>query len=351
METLLQQANGGAVKEENSMPKFLTIKDGFGYDVLVANLDHDCWAPRTGYIQIESLTRNKRHTKNIIIKNSNDKESGAVFGISLGVDRVSKGIRWEGITLHDVEFFDLSKRKERHRYIVLSRHSTMEGSPNLFGAPLFREINKEKKASNYLQERSEKKRCQEIADGLTYEQMIELAMAFGIDPKANSQVMLTAEILRIADTDHKKFLGVWDNPARKGMTTFKRAITNGLISFDAINGYTYQGHKLGQTEPAAFTYLTSNIQLLSTLDMLSKEKEDSSIHHSRPAVVEKVDALAEMQKEMARLMAENEALKAKKESAPDELTQLRAEAKELSIKGFALMGIDKLREEIEKAKQ
>ncbi len=350
METLLQQANGGAVKEENSVPKFLTIKDGFGYDVLVANLDHDCWAPREGYIQIEALTRNRRHTKNIIIKNSNDKETGAVFGISLGVDRVSKNIRWEGITLHDVEFFDLSKRKERHRYIVLSRHSTMEGSPNLFGAPLFREINKEKKASNYLLERSEKKRCQEIADGLTYEQMIELALAFGIDPKANSQVMLTAEILRIADTDHKKFLGVWDNPSRKGMTTFKRAIKNGLISYDAINGYTYQGHKLGQTEPVAFTYLTSNIQLLATLDMLSEEKEKNSIH-SRPAVVEKVDAFAEMQKEMARLIAENEALKAKKEEVPDELAQLRTEAKGLSIKGFALMGIDKLREEIEKAKQ
>lgn len=349
METL-QETNGAAVKEAE-IPMFLTIKDGHGYDVKIANLDHDIWAARTGIVQVEAMTRNKRHTRYTVIKNVNDKESGAVFGISLGVDRVSKGILWEKIQLTETEFFDLSKRKERQRFIVVSRHSSMEGSPNLFGKPDFRIIDKEKKASNYLQERSEKKRCQEVVDNLTYEQMIELAPAFGIDPKANSQVMLTSEIYRIADNDYKKFLGVWDNPDRVGMVTFKRALKNGLISFDAISGFTYQGYRLGFTEPAAFSYLTSNIQLLSTLEMQSNEKEANSQYRVAPAVPAKADPISELEKQMEKMREENEALKKLIAQTPDYMSQLKAEAKELGIKGFALMGEEKLKQEIEKAKQ
>ena len=226
----------------------------------------------------------------------------------------------------------------------------MEGSPNLFGAPEFRIIDKEKKANNYLIERSEKKRCTEIADNLTYEQMIELAPAFGISPKANSQVMLTSEILRIADTDHKKFLGVWDNPDRKGMTTFKRAIKNGLINFDAINGYTYSGHQLGFTEPTAFTYLTSHIQLLSTLDMLSDEKEKTSSYRVAPIVPQQVDPVTELEKQIAELKRKNEELNKLVATTPDYMAQLRFEAKELGVKGYQLMAEEKLKQEIEKAK-
>lgn len=345
----LQEANGAAVMEEK-VPMFITVKDGFGYDVKIANLDHDIWAPRSGIVQIESLKRNKRHTKNIIIKNSNDKESGAIFGINLGVDRVSKGLMWEKITLSDIEFFDLSKRKERQRYIVLSRHSTMEGSPNLFGEPLFRIIDKEKKANNYLVERSERKRSQEIVDNLTYEQMIELAPAFGIDPAANSQAMLTEQICRIADMDHKKFLSVWDNPDRKGMTTFKRAIKNGLIEFDAINGYTYSGHQLGFTEPVAFKYLSSNVQLITTLDTLCKEKEKNSTYRASPIVPQKVDPVTELEKALAERDRELAELRKLVATTPDPLSQLRAEAKELGIKSAHLMSAEKLREEIEKVK-
>ena len=348
METL-QEANAVGVKED-LVPMFITIKDGYGYDVKIANLDHDMWAPKSGIVQIEALKRNKRHTKNAMIKNSPDQETGAIFGIHLGVDRASKGVIWEKITLTETEFFDLSKRKERHRYIVVSRHFTMEGSPNLFGAPEYRIIDKEKKASNYLQERSEKKRCAEIADNLTYEQMIELAPAFGISPKANSQVMLTSEILRIADTDHKKFLGVWDNPDRKGMTTFKRAIKNGLISFDAINGYTYSGHQLGFTEPTAFTYLTSNIQLLSTLDMLSDEKEKTSTYRTAPVVPQTVDPITELEKKIAKMQEENEALKKLVATTPDYMSQLKHEAKELGVKNWQLLSEEKLKQEIDKAK-
>lgn len=352
METL-QEVGNGVAAEEQKIPMFKMVKDGHGFDVRVANLEHPIWAANTGIVKVEAVNINKRGARNYIIKNSQDKETGALFGIVLGVDRVTKDFIWEKITLTEMEFFDLSKKKERERFIVLSRHHSFEGSPNQFGKPMYRIIDQEKKANNYLEERSERKRSQEIADNLTYEQMIELAPAFGIRPESHSQTMLTSEILKIADNDHKKFLAVWDNPDRKGMTTFKRALKNGLINFDPINGFTYEGHQLGRTEANAFKYLTSNIQLLTTLDMISKDKEKISIHNYSPAVPAKADPITELEKALAAKEKELEELRNKMATTPvfDPIGDLKDEAKRLGIKGFALMGEDKLKAEIEKAKK
>lgn len=350
METL-QQSNGAAVKEEKrEVPEFNYIRDGHGVEHRIANLDHDMWAPRTGIVEVQALKRNKRHTKRISIKSLNDTATGAIFGVLLGVNPRDKWFNFETIMLGETEFFDLSKRKERHRYIVVSRHYTVEGSPNLNGAPEYKVVDKEQKANTYLIERSERKRSMEIVDNLDYQQLIDLAPAFGIDPKANSQAMLTEQICRIADTDHKKFLGVWDNPDRAGMTIFKRALKNGLINFDAINGYTYSGHALGFTEPVAFKYLTQNIQLMTTLSTLCDDKEKYSTYRVAPVAPKMEDPITAMEKEMARMKEENERLKALVATTPDYMSQLKAEAKELGIKGYQLMSEDKLKLEIEKAK-
>lgn len=351
METLQEVGNGVAVEEQ--IPMFTIVKDGHGFDVKIANLDHPVWAPFTGVVKVEAINIKKQVAKNIVIKNSFDKETGAIFGVVLGVDRVSKGLMYEKITLHEMEFFDLSNRKERQRYIVLSRHPSFEGSPNQFGRSEYRIIDQEKKASSYLEQRSERKRAMEIADNLTFEQIVEIAPAFGIRPESHSQSMLTAEIYKIADNDHKKFLGVWDNPDRKGMTTFKRALKNGLINFEPINGFTYEGHQLGRTEANAFKYLTSNVQLLTTLDMISKEKEKFSTHSFSPIVPQKADPVSELEKALAEKERELEELRSKINTTPvfDAEGDLKDEAKRLGIKGYGIMSAEKLRQEIEKAKK
>ena len=356
----LQETDGGAVMEEK-LPMFKIIKDGHGFELKVANLEHPSWCPNTGIVKVEATKISARNNKNVVIKTVNDKQTGAIFGIDIGVDRVTKDIIWERINLKEFEFFDLSNRKERQRYIVLSRHYTMEGSPNQFGKPNWRVIDQQRKASNYLEERSERKRAAEIAENLTYEQMVDLAPAFGIRPEAHSQTMLTAEILKIADTDHKKFLTIWDSPDRQGMVVFKRALKNGLISFNQTYGYTYEGQVLGKTEPQAYSYLTRNIQLLSAIDMLSKEKETNSVHAFTPVVPKQVDPMEEMRKQLEAKERELEELRKKvsvstspapkMEVNESEKEELIKEAKELGIRGSHLFGIQKLKDEIEKAKK
>jgi len=357
----LQVTDSGAVMEENA-PMFKVIKDGHGFELKVANLEHPTWCPNTGIVKIEATKVSARNNKNVIIKTVNDKQTGAIFGIDIGVDRVTKDIIWERINLKEFEFFDLSNRKERARYIVLSRHYTMEGSPNQFGKPNWRVIDQQRKASSYLEERGERKRAAEVAENLTYEQMIDLAPAFGIRPEAHSQTMLTAEIYKIADTDHKKFLTIWDNPDKQGMVVFKRALKNGLISFDQTYGYTYEGQVLGKTEPQAYSYLTRNIQLLSAIDMLSKEKETNSSHSYTPIVPKQVDPLEELRKQLEAKEKELEDLKKKVVTTNTtvntitaetslEKEELLKEAKILGIKGSHLFGLQKLKDEIEKAKK
>jgi hypothetical protein len=357
----LQLSDSGAVMEENA-PMFKVIKDGHGFELKVANLDNPTWCPNTGIVKIEATKISSRNNKNVIIKTVNDKQTGAIFGIDIGVDRVTKDIIWERINLKEFEFFDLSNRKERARYIVLSRHYTMEGSPNQFGKPNWRVIDQQRKASTYLEERGERKRAAEVAENLTYEQMVDLAPAFGIRPEAHSQTMLTAEIYKIADTDHKKFLTIWDNPDKQGMVVFKRALKNGLISFDQTYGYTYEGQVLGKTEPQAFSYLTRNIQLLSAIDMLSKEKETNSSHSYSPVVPKQVNPMEELKKQLEAKEKELEELKKKvvitnttvntvtAETNPEK-EELVKEAKNLGIKGSHLFGLQKLKDEIEKAKK
>lgn len=362
------QNSGGAATDAQA-DMFRTVKDGNGYELTIANLDHPVWAPNFGIIRVEAVRINPKKTRNTNIKNVIDNATGATFGIFIGVDRVTKDFNWENINVKEFEYYDLRDKKQRQKYIVLSRHSKFEGSPNQNGKPDFRVIDQEAKASNYIKERTDRKRSMEIAENLTPEQRTELAPAFGIRPESNSSVMLEAEILRIADNDTKKFLEVWDNPDRAGMVTFKRALKAGLITFhnnEHKMGYYYEAQPLGQTEPAAYKYLTNHIQLLSTLNFNLKERESNTTHAFNPLKPIQSNPLEEAQKIIAAQKKEMEEMRAKisndpknasidipkmeiQETEPGEHEALKVQAKELGIKSPHLMSLDTLREKVKEA--
>lgn len=363
MQTHSQNSSGAATDATAEM--FRVIKDGNGYELTIANLDHPVWAATSGTVQIEAIKVNKLKSRNTNIKNVIDNATGATFGIFIGVDRVTKDFSWENINLNELGYFDLRDKKQRQRYIILSRHCKMEGSPNQNGKPDFRVIDQEKKASNYVESLSDRDRAIDLVKNMTLEQMIELAPAFGIRPESNSDVMLRAEIKKKGYDEHKKFLEVWDNPDRVGMVTFKRAQKAGLITFhneQTRMGYYYEAQALGQTETAAYKYLTGHIQLLNTLNYTLKERESNTMHAFSPVKPIQSDPLAEAQKVIEAMKKEMEELKAKQAnlgtnalSAPPEmkedLTELKDKAKSLGIKSPHLMSKETLEEKIKEAEE
>jgi hypothetical protein len=357
METL--QMNSGGAATEVKVADFKIVKDGKGFELKIANLDSPTWAPFQGVVKIEAIKPSKTKTRNTVIKTVNDRSTQSTFGIFLGVDRTTSDFMWEKIELHELEYFNLANPKERQRYIILSRHHIMEGSPNQFGRAAYRVIDQEKKAVNYIQERSARKKAMDIADNLTPDQMIELAPAFGIKPEANSMVMLQAEVLKIADMDHKKFLAVWDNPDRPGMVTFQKAMKLGLIKYYNEShrvGYYYEGQLLGQSEASAYKFLTDHVQLLTALNMIIKELESNTTHAFVPISLNKEDeydkkmkALAEKEKELEEREKKLSTPKTElsdEEEYPGEKNELLEQAKSLGVKGAHLFNISKLRERI-----
>ena len=60
----LQLSDSGAVMEENA-PMFKVIKDGHGFELKVANLEHPKWCPNTGIVKIEATKISSRNNKNV----------------------------------------------------------------------------------------------------------------------------------------------------------------------------------------------------------------------------------------------------------------------------------------------
>jgi hypothetical protein len=69
-----------------------------------------------------------------------------------------------------------------------------------------------------------------------------------------------------------------------------------------------------------------------------------------PIVPQTVDPITELEKRIANMQEENEALKKLVATTPDYMSQLKHEAKELGVKGYQLMAEEKLKQEIDKAK-
>lgn len=363
----LQNKNGGAVTEDQA-ELFTVVKDGYGLETKIANLDHPHWAPYEGVVKIEATKIDQSKTRNTNIKTVNDKATGAIFGILIGVDRITKDFNWQQINLTELGYFDLSDKIQRRRYIVLSRHSKMEGSPNQVGKPVFRIIDQEKKASNYIESVSARKRSIEIVDNLTFEQMVEIAPAFGIRPESNSEIMLRAEIMKIGYDSHDKFLKVWDNPDRVGMVVFKSALKFGMITFHQEPnrvGYYYESQPLGQTESAAYKYLTDHVQLLSAIKTNIKERESNTTYSFNPIKPKFSDPVSELkavndaqQKELEDLKKKLASMQEKnsdvptppkmeeQEEYPGERKELSDKAKALRIKATHLMGLQTLRDRV-----
>lgn len=366
---------------------YQVVKDGHGVEYPVAIASHETFMPRkSGIVYIEAIRiavnegRSDMQGRRDDIETRSrfrcvkDKATGLYFGIPIGVHDTDKTVKWQNIPISPREPYDLSKPEDREKWAMLSRMSNLLGSPNQFGAPLYKVIDEEKKSINFLEIYKLKKDACGIVEGLDMVMCREMALNVGINADAFSPVMLQAELLKFADKNAEKFLNIWNNPKRNVISIFNRAIKYGVIEHNTRGdlegkgiGYYYNNIYLGDNEGQVVSKLAeaNNAAILSSISVAASAREsqvkNGLSHEVKPAEkVINIPAVDPEKEAMAKKIAELEAkLKggapvteavapAETSVAPvsDELKALREEAKALGVPKWHILGPDKLKSAI-----
>lgn len=374
----IERSSTGTDVANKNLP-YVIIKDGYGIEHKVINLEDESLLPRSGVIVFESVKKNSRNPiQTYSYTCTKDVNSEVMVGICTGVDNRTKDLRWLRMNLSGLNTFDLSVAIERKKAIVLLWSSIVLDSPNLSrnsGAHIFRVHDAEKAANIDIKRITDGRRAIDVAMSLYGEELYNMARNLGIMTETTSLPILTAEVLKRAESNPSQFLQIWDNPHREYVTILNRCTNTGVITFDSLDGYHYDGRFLGHNEPAVYEYFRKYPDVTTALDIKSRQKLKDS--EKAMAKVEPLNTKSDVATENAILRKQLEEMKAMlekqsansiRESVADEaeadpillneLEALKEEARKIG--GNAMKGlhhfkptresIDKLKEKIAQTK-
>lgn len=324
------------------------VKDGTGYGYKYAILDHEMWAPKEGIVEIRRLKNNltlagtPKNDDEVIIKRYMDRPTGLLIGLHTGVNDRTKTINHNYVKLEGSMMFDLSIPADRRLYIIAMRSPMVEGSPNQSGKPVYKLYDRQILASKNVDKRKLRQKAEAIIESLKEKELEEMARNIGVNPDANRNLnMLLDEVYRMAEADPRKFLEIYENPNREYITIFHRARAKAIITLDfASNTFMYGGIVLGHSQDAAINFLTESQGIASAMkiqcdDIDKGTKQSMSFVKSEENELEKlraeIAALRENQNTNSAVISEET-----KAESINTMESLKARAKELGIKGFAL---------------
>lgn len=377
----------------NRVPKegvdFVIVRDGNGGEIKLLNLENDDLAPREGIVELVPLKYAKgvngklRHENQATFSVIRDKRTGWLIGIPLaGYQGANKEIKFEKIVITGSEFLDLSIPKQRLKWICIKNSPFLKGSPNFLHSSktVYEAVDRERQSVEFFVDRKNKRKAVDIAENLHGPELIDMAIALGLDPNSMSTIQLEMAVIKYAENPEKvngkngaeRFLEIYNSDTRLELIILNRGIKTGVVSLTRIDGYTYNGVSMGFSEFEAVQFLKKNPQLLNSIDLRSKNVDDSStkVADSTPKPVVKDEKDIELER-LKRELAEARAMAAKSnsiaaeavaskdiEEIDPELAELLKEAKQLSIKAYHLIGKndedgirkEKLRKKIQEAK-
>lgn len=352
---------------------FEIVKNKTGYPYKYAILDHECWCPKEGIVEIRTMKNNftitgaAKNDNEVIIKRFKDRETGLLFGIHSGVDDRTGDINHRYVRLEGNMQFDLSIPNDRREYIMASRGPSVEGSPNQTGKPTYKLFDKQIIASKSIDNRKLKRKAEDIIDSMKATQLEEMALNIGVNVNANrNPQMLLDEVYRVMEANPKKFIEIYENKDREIISIYHKAKSLGIITQDFLTQtYSFGGIPLGVGEQASIEFLIEKRQMAYVIkqqcEVTDKGTAKSMAFADKPEDVEKKAMAEKIAKLEAQLLAkasadeEKEPLTDKSETKTEdaEMIELRAKAKELKISSWALPKIKKetLAKLVEEAEQ
>lgn len=366
----MSQLDNAYVGNENSSmsaeeaPKFIIVKDGYGVEHKVIDLNDKNFVRSEGIIHLTPVIKTKRHRPMVTYSRWQDPMTGIIYGIFIGVNNKTKELMFQSILLQDDETFDLRNVMDAKKWAILRFAPFLKGSPNWrsWHKTQYEVVDKEKEANEFLAKRVLKRKAVDIAEGLSGENLIDMARNLGLDPSHHSVPTLHKEIIEIAEKNHKRFMDIWDSPNRVQLTTLKRALATGVVTEEPSMGFMYGQLPLGYNEALAVDYLREHSNVAIAIEQKARNQEAASIKamakKETPAVFDdkrdaSVTALMEELKKANEMIKHLSSLAAKKQieeegsQEPDtEFEALKVEAKGL---GFKNPNIYKTKEKLQEA--
>ncbi len=335
---------------------YVVVKDGNGAETKIQNLANPNICLRKGFIEIECMKRSNKHENVKMVRRVRDKKTNLYIGVPSGVNSETKELMWKAFWIDDKMSFDLSIPDQAIAWHVIKNSQYVQGSPNQQGKSVWRVIDKEVIAHDAIIKRSLRKKAEDIIESLKGNKLTECAILLGVNVDANQSVFtMTNEIYRKMEEDPKKFIDLYNDPKREYISVFKRGVAKGKIILDNATGtFIYGNMPMGHNEEMAIQFLINNTGIASTISMKcdQEEAESKTAMEAVSIAPTSTSREADLLLEIERLKAENakgkveEPFKAPfeemvsadfdKEDAKERLDKLKAKAKELGIKGFAL---------------
>jgi len=293
-----------------------------------------------------------------MIRKIRDKKTNLFYGIPTGINTETKELQFKAIWIDNKMLFDLSIPDQAMACAIILNSQYIEGSPNQQGRSLWKVIDKEVIAHKEINKRTLRRQAEVIIESLSGSALEEAAINLGINVDANRSVfMMTNEIYRVMELDPKKFIELHNNPEREYISVFNKAVAKGFIVNDVLTGnYIYGNIPLGHNKEMAIKFLVDNTGMATTLnakcDMQDAEsrksmeiKQESAQSQSKEAEMQK--KIMELEAELAKnkkveefkdpfASMESAVSEETKKDSAEVMADLKARAKELGIKGFAL---------------
>lgn len=287
--------NTGSRASEGVAEDYYIEIDGNNGKYKVMDLDHPKWAKSEGLVEITPLKFSKglpnartgivpqRHENSASFGQINDITTGYIVGIPTG--RNEKGeIIWRKQKFGGPEILNLANKEERRRFIIFKYSPIYIHSPNfLKGSKTEYGLNdREAQNEKFFAERTYRVKAGAIASSLRGEDLIEAALLIGLDPNTMTNSDVQRKVIEFAESNDKDkvtgktgsqtFLEMWESPNRVEWTTFKRALSTGVIIHDMQNGtYNYRNLPIGRTEEEVISYFNRSPVQYTTIDMESKK--------------------------------------------------------------------------------
>jgi hypothetical protein len=337
---------------------YIIVKDGNGAETKIVNLANEKYCPRKGFIEIEAMRKSNKHENVKMIRKIRDKKTNLFYGIPTGINSETKELQFKAIWIDNKMLFDLSIPDQAMACAIILNSQYIEGSPNQQGRSLWKVIDKEVIAHKEINKRTLRRQAEVIIESLSGSALEEAAINLGINVDANRSVfMMTNEIYRVMELDPKKFIELHNNPEREYISVFNKAVAKGFIVNDVLTGnYIYGNIPLGHNKEMAIKFLVDNTGMATTLnakcDMQDAEsrksmeiKQESAQSQSKEAEMQK--KIMELEAELAKnkkveefkdpfASMESVVSEETKKDSTEVMADLKARAKELGIKGFAL---------------
>lgn len=372
-------ANTGAKGADGEVPDFVPLRDGNGGEYRLINFENEKYAPKFGIVEVEPVKVTKRHINEAMWRVTNDKIGDFLIGIPLpGWNPKTKEIEFTPLVVRGKETYDLSIPKERQKWICLKyspfyskKINGVEQNHNLNGGSktIYRAIDVEQEAKDFQISRRVKRKAIDIAEALVGEELEDMALMLGFDPRIMSPDALYMNVVKFVENENEIrgekgadiFMRLWDSDLRVETSIIKRAMSVGLVTHTPDNGINRDGLTLGYTEAEAAKYLKDHPSQKVSLDTLSRKKQSDGdkamvkptvepINDHKDAEISRLRAqLAAAEKSKADATDRALELQAEKELAENdpEYQELLAEAKRLDIRGaHNIKSKDRLKEKI-----